>query len=292
MPSGDFHARHSGLFDPATLRDSEVLVVGTGSVGSEFARLLARAGVGRFRLVDPDTVSVSNLCRSAFVASDTGRPKVDALSDHLRAVGGDLAITSHAVGADDVEDDELVSWIDSASLVIAATDHPPTQSRLGALSYGRTPAVFPGIYSKGSGGEVLWTSPQETPCYACVLGAFRGLRGPERPATDYGSTRGTLAAEPALGIDILHVTVCAARIAVALLVRGTNSSLEKILDPTRSVLFVGNESGWLFQEPFETVWARATRRGDCSCRLATGASTSTLFTRDDLDALARQAAGR
>ncbi len=281
MRSG-FHARHAGLFDPEVLGAREVLIVGCGSVGSEFARLLARAGVRSFRLVDPDVVAVTNLCRSSYLRKDVGRPKVEALAEQLRDISPDVEVEAHLIGADDIRDADLIAMVESASLVVAATDHPPTQARLGALGYPRRPCVFPGVYAKGSGGEVLWTAPEETPCYACVLGTFRGLRGPERPSTDYGSARGTLVAEPALGIDILHVTVCAARIGIALLVRGSGSPLANVLDATRTVLFVGNEAGWLFQEPFETVWARATRRDDCICRLQDGVSTASLFSEEDL----------
>lgn len=285
----DFHARHDGLFDPGFLGTREVLIVGCGSVGSELARLLARSGVRRFTLIDPDTVSVSNLCRSTYTRRDIGRPKVEALAETLGAIGAEVKVTVLATGADALPDDELASMIERASLVVVATDHPPTQARLGALAYAKAPCVFPGVYAKGTGGEVLWTSPDETPCYACVLGAFRGLKGPDRPATDYGSAKGTLVAEPALGIDIMHITVCAARIAIALLLRGSGSPLVKVLDPTRTVLFVGNEAGWLFQEPFETVWARATRREGCTCRLQAGASTASLFSEDELAELAASA---
>jgi hypothetical protein len=138
------------------------------------------------------------------------------------------------------------------------------------------------VYAKGVGGEVLWTAPDETPCYACVLGALRGANAPPRGRTDYGLEPGTLAAEPALGIDILRVTVAAAKIALALLLRGTGSAVERILDPSQTVLFAGNAVDWIWQEPLETVWARAERKADCVCRLGPHGSTADLFTDDDL----------
>lgn len=45
------------------LRSSFVMVAGLGGVGSHAAVALARAGVGRLRLVDFDEVSVSSLNR-------------------------------------------------------------------------------------------------------------------------------------------------------------------------------------------------------------------------------------
>jgi molybdopterin/thiamine biosynthesis adenylyltransferase len=272
----DFHARHQGLFQPENLNNKRVFLTGCGSVGSELARMLARAGVQHFLIVDPDVVAESNLCRTAYLARDLGTSKVDALARCLTGIREEIDIETHAIPLGSIDDDRLGDWIGASDLVIAATDHPPTQARLGALSYPVRPAIFPGVYAKGTGGEVLWTLPEATPCYACVLGAIRGANAPRRGRTDYGLATGQLAAEPALGIDILHVTVCAAKIALALLLRESGSTVEEILDPARSVLFVGNAVDWIWKEPFETVWARATRRDDCLCRLAPGGSTADL----------------
>jgi len=275
----EFHSRHLGLFDPSVLASKRVLLVGAGSVGSVLAMLLARSGVEHFTVYDPDVVSETNLCRSVYVASDVGSPKVEALARHLKAIRSEVDVDARRLSLSDVEDEELVAMIEGADLIVAVTDHPPTQARLGALSYHKKPAVFAGVYEKGAGGEVLWTAPEETPCYACVLGSIRGADAPPRGRTNYGVATGQLASEPALGIDILSVTVRAAKIALALLLRGTGSHVADVLDPSSSVVFVGNTVGWIWKEPFETVWARAERRDDCVCRLAPGQSTASLIRR-------------
>ena len=279
-----FHDRHEGLFDTGELEDKLVLVVGCGSVGSELSMRLVRAGVRRLSLVDFDEVCESNLCRTVYLARDIGRPKVDALAERLEEVRPGLQIERSAVDLAAVDDDKLAQWTASADLVVAATDHPGAQARLGALSYHRKPALFIGVYAKGTGGEVLFTLPDETPCYSCVLGAVRGQDAPGRGQTDYGIATGQLAAEPALGIDILHVTVCAAKIALALLLRGTGAAVEGLVDPERSVLFVGNRAEWIWTEPLQTVWARASRLDKCICRIAPGGSTADLL--DDLEHVA------
>ncbi len=266
MERNDFHARHLGLFEPSVLDDKRVLIVGAGSVGSIAASLLVRAGVKFLRVADFDIVSTSNICRTAYLARDIGRPKVEALAERLTEVRPEIEVDARAVDLRQVRDPELISWIDNADVVIAATDHPPTQARLGALSYARVPAVFIGIYAKGTGGEVVFTLPNTTPCYDCILGQVRGDRGPNRGSLDYGLTTGQLKAEPALGLDIAHVTACGAKIALALLLRESGANITSIIDPTRSVLFVGNAVDWIWTEPFETVWARAERKAACVCR--------------------------
>lgn len=279
--ASDFHARHAGLFPATALDDKRVLLIGAGSVGSFLAELLVRSGVVQLAVADMDTVSATNLCRTVYVESDIGAPKVEALKRHLQAIRGDVQVDARQIDLDQVDDDALSAWIEGADLVVAVTDHPPTQSRVAALSYHEKPAVFAGVYAKGTGGEVLFTLPNKTPCYHCVLGSIRGEHRPDRGKLDYGLSTGQLAAEPALGVDILHVTTCAAKVALALLLRGTESSVANILNPEHSVLFVGNAVDWVWRAPFETVWAHADRKTDCLCRIAPGGSTAELM--DDLE---------
>lgn len=282
MPTADFHARHAGLFPATALDDKRVLLIGAGSVGSFLAELLVRSGVLHVAVVDMDTVSSTNLCRTVYDERDIGASKVAALKVHLHAVRKDIDVDARHVDVGEVDDDELARWIDDSDLVIAVTDHPPTQSRVAALSYHRKPAVFAGAYAKGTGGEVLFTLPNETPCYHCVLGSIREDHRPNRGKFDYGLSTGQLAAEPALGVDILHVTTCAAKVALALLLRGTNSTVPSILTSEHSVLFVGNAVDWIWRSPFETVWAHADRKNNCICSLRPGESTADLL--DDAEA--------
>lgn len=79
--SGDRLARMRLLVGEAgleRLRDSFVSVVGLGAVGSYAVEALARAGVGRLRLVDFDEIRASNVNRQLFALGSTlGRPKCE-----------------------------------------------------------------------------------------------------------------------------------------------------------------------------------------------------------------------
>ncbi|KFA69685.1 hypothetical protein S40285_05919 [Stachybotrys chlorohalonatus IBT 40285] len=69
------------------LRQSFVIVVGCGGVGSHCTALLARSGVSRLRLIDFDQVSLSSLNRHAVATlADVGQPKVDCLQRRLLAI--------------------------------------------------------------------------------------------------------------------------------------------------------------------------------------------------------------
>lgn len=70
-----------------TLAAARVAIFGLGGVGSWVAEALARAGVGHFRLVDHDVVSVSNLNRQLVALTTTvGLPKVEVMRERILAI--------------------------------------------------------------------------------------------------------------------------------------------------------------------------------------------------------------
>lgn len=73
------------------LHDLRIAIVGCGGTGSSVAEQLVRLGVRRLLLVDPDTLSESNLTRVyGSRVTDIGRAKVEVLADHLRGIAPDL----------------------------------------------------------------------------------------------------------------------------------------------------------------------------------------------------------
>ncbi|EXJ55161.1 hypothetical protein A1O7_08086 [Cladophialophora yegresii CBS 114405] len=71
----------------AKLRDSFVVVVGLGGVGSHCVAALARSGVSRIRVVDFDQVTLSSLNRHALATlADVGTPKVHCVRKRLEQI--------------------------------------------------------------------------------------------------------------------------------------------------------------------------------------------------------------
>ena len=67
------------------LRKSTVFVIGLGGVGSWAAEYLARSGVGRLMLFDPDRVEESNINRQRQARPSTlGRPKAQVLAEEIK----------------------------------------------------------------------------------------------------------------------------------------------------------------------------------------------------------------
>lgn len=69
----------------AALTQAHVVVIGAGGLGSAVLPYLAASGIGTITIVDPDTVSVSNLHRQVlFTESDIDKPKVECVSAILK----------------------------------------------------------------------------------------------------------------------------------------------------------------------------------------------------------------
>ena len=76
------------------LKNSNILVVGLGGVGSFAAEFIARAGVGKMTIVDGDTVDITNINRQLpALHSTVGQHIVDVVGDRLMDINPELELT-------------------------------------------------------------------------------------------------------------------------------------------------------------------------------------------------------
>jgi tRNA A37 threonylcarbamoyladenosine dehydratase len=107
------------------LKDSKVLIIGIGGVGSYAAEAVARAGVGSITLMDGDSVQPSNLNRQLVALTSTiGRNKAEVMAERIHDI--DPAIEVTALARFYEENDELdltaFDWvIDAIDSVFAKT---------------------------------------------------------------------------------------------------------------------------------------------------------------------------
>ena len=85
-----------GIENIDKLNHSTVAVVGLGGVGSFVVEGLARAGVGKFILIDSDTISISNINRQIFATYKTiGRPKVEVAKERIADINPQAEVEIH-----------------------------------------------------------------------------------------------------------------------------------------------------------------------------------------------------
>lgn len=152
----------------ARLASSHILVIGLGGVGSWAAEMLCRAGVGRFTLVDADTVDVTNINRQMPAMSSTvGRPKCDVVAERLKAINPEVVLS---VRQEFIERDNIDELLDCAryDFVVDAIDSLDSKAALVSGCWRRGIKI---VSSMGAGAKCdlslvrigdLWKSEQCT----------------------------------------------------------------------------------------------------------------------------------
>lgn len=104
------------------LKKSTVLVVGCGALGSMAAIQLAASGVGNLRIIDFDTIELSNLQRQYFFKTkETGQSKVSILSKRISELNPTVRIE---VCEDILSKNNALNLMTGCDFVIEATDNP------------------------------------------------------------------------------------------------------------------------------------------------------------------------
>lgn len=121
----DVYARHIAAFGPegqAKLKSLSVGVVGASGTGSHVCEQLARLGVGRLVVVDPDVVERVNLNRvvTAFGQDAKARlPKVNAVADYVARLGVDCIV--EAIEGD-IQAESAHAHLRSVDAIFGCTD--------------------------------------------------------------------------------------------------------------------------------------------------------------------------
>ncbi len=240
MP-GPFYARNPK--EQAVLAGASVSIIGCGSFGSALADMLARAGVGKLALIDPEILAVENLGRHMLTSKDVGRPKAEALAARLLEINPNLDVEARCE-----------KFHDARGLLVCCADSRRCESMVNAVSLGRRlPSVFVGAYGAVRAGEVQICVPGKTACREC----FARFREPQDPPPgrerytdpEYDETR--TPGQTGLWGSVLAVSGIAFHAILALL--GIRGAID--FDRTLWIVNLDYEG---FQ-PFAVIFARVAR---------------------------------
>lgn len=176
----DRYARHIVLKEiggagQARLLSAHVVLVGAGGIGSPAIQYLAAAGVGTLRVIDDDTVALSNLQRQVLYGTDDiGASKAETARTAVARLNPDVHVIPilQRLGTDNAaillrDADVIIDGSDSFETRLAVADaahslHIPLVSAAVGQFEGQL-AVYRG-----------WEA--EKPCYRCLVG-----QDPARP---------------------------------------------------------------------------------------------------------------
>ena len=151
------------------LRESRVLLVGVGGLGSPSALYLAAAGVGHLTLVDDDRVERSNLQRQVLHGdAGTGMLKVQSARQALRALNPEVEVSGIAVR---LEKSNALEVLAGHQVVIDGSDNFETRYAVNeaCVALG-IPNVHGSVFRFEGQASVFWPARPGAPgpCYQCL----------------------------------------------------------------------------------------------------------------------------
>lgn len=172
------YSRISSHVNFPSMFNARIVLVGAGAA-SHMAISLARMGIKKFTIIEPDLVEKKNLAVHAYRRSDIGRPKAECLAEIMHDIEfekGNMSIPKLDIitYTDDFlspSDDDILAG-DGNKILIMGTDYHPAQARGNriGLKYD-IPVFWMGIYRNGAAGEIIFIDPltkRSLPCYRCI----------------------------------------------------------------------------------------------------------------------------
>jgi len=121
-----------GVNGQLKLKQSSVLVVGAGGLGSPALLYLAAAGVGHIRIVEGDRLDLSNLQRQVmYDTAELGKLKADSAFCRLHSLNPELEIEIHPERLTTSNSEELAS---GQQCIVDCTDNLETRFTINQVS--------------------------------------------------------------------------------------------------------------------------------------------------------------
>lgn len=196
--------------DVEKLHNTTIAIAGCGCIGGFSAELLARMGIGKLVLADPDTFDVSNINRQCAATHKTvGQKKADALKAHLLTINPEMEIECYLDG---VNEENVDGFIKGADYVIDAIDYFAFPESVALHRAGRRRNLFiTTAVALGFGTAVMTFSPEGLKLEEYVGipedATIKELEGQTFPPTGYSQILPDYATEEKIGQWIADETI-------------------------------------------------------------------------------------
>jgi len=154
-----------GMDGQRKLKQSSVLCIGAGGLGSPAAMYLAAAGIGRIGIVDFDVVDYSNLQRQLLhFTPDVGRSKLASAKDKLQALNPHVQVDTYEVA---LSSENALDLFEPYDVILDGTDNFPTRYLVNdACVLSGKPNAYGSIFRFEGQASVFAT--KDGPCYRCL----------------------------------------------------------------------------------------------------------------------------
>jgi adenylyltransferase/sulfurtransferase len=160
---------HVDIDGQLRLKNSRVLIIGLGGLGSPVALYLAAAGVGELHLADFDSVDLTNLQRQIIHDSQSiGQSKVDSAIARLASINPEVKLVAHRSALDV---DSLGAAVHDVDLVLDCSDNFSTREAVNAACVAASRPLVSGAAIRLEGQLSVFDPRRvDSPCYHCLYG--------------------------------------------------------------------------------------------------------------------------
>lgn len=226
----DIFSRNTGILESDVMLKKGAVIIGCGSVGSLVALELARAGVGRFFLIDMDVLKYHNICRHQCGVSDVGKFKTTAVKERILQINPSAqVITSHRK-VQEIALDDFETFCNSDTIVVGCADNRQGDLYADTMlckRYGM-PFVSIGCWERAFAGEIFYCLPTGMPSYKDFMASVGADSGRTEANTHlYMGEVGSF--EPGVSVDINFVTTIGIKIILDLFNRDNSHYTQRLL---------------------------------------------------------------
>jgi molybdopterin/thiamine biosynthesis adenylyltransferase len=229
----DIFSRNTGILESDIMLKTGAMLIGCGSVGSLVALELAKAGVGRFLLIDNDIFGYHNICRHQCGIYDVGKYKTDAVKERILQINPSAKVVTQNMMVQEVPLSVFDEFCDKDTIVIGGADN--REGDLYANQIAKEvgmPLMSIGCWERAFAGEIFYCLPEGMPDYSDFMWAIGGTSGRTTQNRKFYTNEEDLARatfEPGISVDIDFVTVIAVKLALDILNRNNPNFTPRLL---------------------------------------------------------------
>lgn len=258
----DIFSRNTGILESDIMLKKGVVIIGCGSVGSLVALELARAGVGRFFLIDMDVLSYHNICRHQCGVLDVGKFKTNALRERILQINptADVRISHRPIQSVPLADIEPFCNKDAVMVGCADNREGDYYAAQMLAKPNGMPFISIGCWERAFAGEIFYCLPEGMPDYSDFMASMSETSGRVEANTHiYMGEVGSF--EPGISADINFVTTIGVKMILDLLNRNNENYTQRLIDTlTQYTLIcntnnpkIGGEMAEIFAYPLQVT---------------------------------------
>lgn len=258
----DIFSRNTGILESDIMLRKGAVIIGCGSVGSLVALELARAGVGRFFLIDMDVMKYHNICRHQCGIPDVGKFKTTALRERILQINPSAEIHVSHRRVQEVPLSDIEPFCTPDTIMVGCADNREGDyyaAQMLAKPNGM-PFISIGCWERAFAGEIFYCLPEGMPDYEDFMAAMTETSGRVEANTHiYMGEVGSF--EPGISADINFVTTIGIKMILDLLNRDNENYTGRLIGSLTQYTLVcntnnpkiGGERAEIFSYPLQVT---------------------------------------